>query len=248
MSQHYLLALSTPCCGSTLQGELHVWGNLGNLEGTPEMHLTGRDQLRAGYLQARGEEPSLAELQILGAIADLESNYGRGWSGPMSGSNNWGAITCGKNPDESGQCPPGCSPNKDSSPYSGEYVTCFRRWATPEEGAAGLVKLIYKWPEVVEAIQAGDIDETSWRMRQRSYYLGTDPDPRKAADKHASTVDARVEQIVEALGEPRVARRGGPASGGDNVASSTGSKIAKGALLLAGLAALFQVGRRIGKS
>lgn len=252
MTTHYLAALASPACcvGATLQGEHLAIGTLRGLEGTPEMHTTGRPQLRAGYLQAQGTEPSPAELQILGAIADLESNYGRGWSGPMVGSNNWGAITCGASPDESGACPPGCSPNKDSSPYSGEYVTCFRRWATPEEGAAGLVKLLYKWPEVVEAIQAGDIDEVSWRMRQRSYFLGTDPDPRKAAATHAGALDRKVGEIVEALGEPRAAFRGGPAApgGGSNLASSsTASVIAKGALLLAGLAALFQVGQRIGK-
>lgn len=209
------------------------------------MHVTGREQLRAGYVMQQGQEPSLAELQILGAISDLESNYGRGWSGPMVGSNNWGAITCGKNPDESGACPPGCSPNKDSSPYSGEYVTCFRRWATPEEGAAGLVKLIYKWPEVVEAIQAGDIDATSLRMRQRSYYLGTDPDPRKAAATHAGALDKRVGEIIAALGEPRAAQRGGaPETPGSNLASSTGNA-AKAALFVALLAVLYQAGKRV---
>lgn len=246
---HYLAALasSTCCLGSTLQAEGMALGHLAGLEGTPEMHATGREQLRAGYVLQQGQEPSLAELQILGAIADLESSYGRGWKGQMVGSNNWGAITCGANPDSEGNCPPGCSPNRDSSPYSGEYVTCFRRWATPEEGAAGLVKLIYKWPEVVAAIQAGDIDGTSLGMRQRNYYLGTDPDPLKAAATHAASLDKRVGEIVAALGETRAAQRGGAASGGDSLVSSTGGKIAKGVLFLAALAALFQVGQRIGK-
>ena len=226
-----------------------AFGTLAGLEGTPEMHVTGREQLRAGYVLQQGQEPSPAELQILGAIADLESNYGRGWSGPMVGSNNWGAITCGASPDESGQCPPGCSPNKDSSPYSGEYVTCFRRWATPEEGAAGLVKLIYKWPEVVAAIQAGDIDGTSLGMRKRNYYLGTDPDPLKAAATHAGSLDKRVGEIVAALGEPRAAFRGGGATPGgeDNLASAggAGGKAAKVVLFAALLAVLYQAGRKV---
>lgn len=218
-------------------------GVLGSLEGSPQLHAAGRSELIDGYLMERGSEPSAAELQILGAISDLESSYGRGWSGPMTGSNNWGAITCGASPDESGACPPGCSPNKDSSPYSGEYVTCFRRWATPAEGAAGLIRLLAKWPEVWEAIQAGDIDATSLRMRQRNYYLGTDPDPLKAAATHAGALDKRVGEIVDALGEPRAAFRGGAPASPDNLASGSASRAAKGVLFVALLAVIYQAAK-----
>lgn len=178
---------------------------------TPERHQQGREELIEGFRISQGEDyqPTLEELQTFGGIASLESSYGRGWSGPMSGSNNWGAITCGKSPDASGACPDGCSPNKDSSPYSGEYVTCFRRWGTPAEGAAGLISFIYKWPEVKAAIQSGNLDEVSWTMRQRSYYLGFKPDPRDAAREHAGALERYVGEITAALGEEPMARRKG---------------------------------------
>lgn len=212
----------------------HVWRCAGfhqalraGLAGTPEMHQTGRGQLVEGFKIALGDDyqPTLEELQILGAIADLESNYGRGWSGPMQGSNNWGAITCpGYDPD-TGTCPAGCSPNKDSSPYSGEYVTCFRRWASPADGAAGLISFIYKWPEVQAAIKSGNIDEVSWTMRQRSYFLGFKTDPREAARDHAGALDKRVGEIVSAMGEEQKAwRKGEDWQPGDDAGSPGGAQ------------------------
>lgn len=247
---HIVVAVHHPrftrtCCGS---------GALGGLAGSPQLHQNGRAQLIAGYQlsQGAGYQPTLEELQILGAIADLESSYGRGWSGPMVGSNNWGAITCGKSPDASGACPPGCSPNKDSSPYSGEYVTCFRRWNSPEEGAAALISFLYKWPEVRAAIESGNIDEVSWTMRQRNYYLGFKKDPREASRDHAAALDKRVKEIVAALDEPIKAWRKGedwqPGQGGEENGEGSSSNFAKnvgkGALVLAALGLLYVVARR----
>lgn len=191
------------------------------------MHQTGRQQLLEGFAISQGADyqPSLEELQILGSIADLESNYGRGWSGPMTGSNNWGAITCPGYDQETGTCPAGCSPNKDSSPYSGEYVTCFRRYASPSDGAAGLISFIYKWPEVQAAIKTGNIDEVSWTMRQRSYFLGFKTDPREAARDHAKSLDMRVGEIVSALGEEQKAwRKGEDWQPGDDAGTPGGAQ------------------------
>lgn len=176
-----------------------------------DSHRRSRQELIDGFHIALGDDytPTLEELQAFGAIGTLESSYGRGWSGPMSGSNNWGAITCGSKPDDSGQCPAGCSPNKDTSPYSGEYVTCFRRYGSPAEGAAGLISFIYKWPEVQEAIKSGNLDEVSWTMRQRSYFLGFKTDPREAARDHAAAIEKHAAAIAEANGEPVKAWRKG---------------------------------------
>jgi len=227
------------CCDEAV-----ALGFLGHLEGSPQLHQTGRQELIDGLKLVGGDsyEPSQEMLQTLGAISDLESSYGRGWSGPMVGSNNWGAITCGKSPDESGACPPGCSPNKDSSPYSGEYVTCFRRWDTPAEGAAGLIKLLSKWPEVIAAIESGNLDEVSWTMRQRNYYLGFKTDPREAAREHAGALEKRTKEIAEALGEPLVAYRKGedwtPGGGGPSNVASKSSNVAKGLAVASFFAAL----------
>lgn len=233
---------------STLQGccvdeEAMFLGACGHLEGSPQLHQTGREELREGLRIAAGDdyEPPLEMLQTLGAIADLESSYGRGWSGQMVGSNNWGAITCPGYNKETGTCPPGCSPNKDSSPYSGEYVTCFRRYASPADGAAGLITLLSKWPEVIAAIESGNLDEVSWTMRQRNYYLGFKSDPREAAREHAGALEERTKQIAEAMGEPlRAWRKGEDWTPGDGEGSSSnlGSKVAKGAVVVAFVAAV----------
>ena len=232
---------------STLQGccvdeEALFLGSCGHLEGSPQLHTTGRQELIEGVKLVFGDSynPSLELLQTIGAIADLESSYGRGWGGPMSGSNNWGAITCPGYDQETGTCPPGCSPNKDSSPYSGEYITCFRRWSTPAEGAAGLVKFLSKWPEVMAAIESGNLDEVSWTMRQRNYYLGFKPDPREASRVHAGSLEKRVNEIASALGEPVKAWRKGedwkPGQEGSS-SSNFAKNVAKGVLVISLIAA-----------
>ncbi len=233
---------------STLQGccldeEVMCLGACGTLQGSPQLHQTGRDELREGLRLVAGDdyEPSLEMLQTIGAIADLESSYGRGWSGPMAGSNNWGAITCPGYNKETGTCPPGCSPNKDSSPYSGEYVTCFRRYASPADGAAGIINLLSKWPEVIAAIESGNLDEVSWTMRERNYYLGRKTDHREAAREHAGALEKRTKEIAEAMGEPlRAWRKGEDWKPGDDGGSSTNlaSTLAKGAVVVTFLAAV----------
>lgn len=206
----------------------------GKLSSSDELHRTGRKELIEGAKLYYGSsyQPSLAFLQVVGAIADLESSYGRGWSGEMVGSNNWGAVTCPGYDASTGKCPSGCSPNGDSSPYTGKYVTCFRRYASPAEGAAGILKVIGKWPEVMAAIESGNLDEVSWTMRRRNYYLGFKKDPREASREHAASLETRVRKIAKALGEPVVAKRKGEDW---KPGSESSISLGKGALLVAAL-------------
>lgn len=182
-----------------------------------ELHTWGRSVLEAAWpLVHPGSSPTTAELQIAGAVADLETSYGKGWKGPGAGSNNWGAIIC-TNKLKAGEdgCLPGCFPNLDSSPGNPLEMRCFREYPSPEEGASHLIKLItVKRPLSHEAMRAGDIDAFSANMHATHYYEGTSLDPAVNIDRHATAVWIRVQAIAAALGEPLAAQRGGPMNGG----------------------------------
>lgn len=193
-----------------------------------ERHRWGRTILENAWQGVVGAPPSLGALQIAGAVAELETNYGRGWKGPGAGSNNWGAIICTKQPiaGEAG-CPAGCFPNLDSSPGKPAEMRCFRAYATPEEGAAHLIKLItVNRPGSLAAMSVGDIDAFSRDMHRTHYYEGTSLDPEVNIDRHASKVAAGVAAIAKALGEPQAAQRGGPTGGGSSSGDDTFGTIA----------------------
>lgn len=159
-----------------------------------------------------GVTPTPEELQIITAIGHLESQGGRGWSGAMVGSNNWGAVQAKCKPDEDGNCCPGSAPYGDSRPTPEgqvKYTWCYKTYATPADGAADIIKTIYRWPNVVAGIRAGNLDEVSWQMRLNGYYEGFTTDKREAARTHAATLDCYVQKMAAALGEPVAAWRKG---------------------------------------
>lgn len=191
-----------------------------------ELHSWGRSIIEAAWpLVLPGETPSASVLQIVGAVADLETSYGKGWKGPGAGSNNWGAIIC-TNKVKAGPegCLAGCFPNLDSSPGDPAEMRCFRTYPSPEEGAAHLIKLLtVKRPASHAAMKAGDIDAFSRDMHATHYYEGTSLDPEVNIDRHAGAVWTRVQAIATALGEPIAATRGGAAvlAGGAPISGAT---------------------------
>lgn len=143
-----------------------------------------------------------AESLALRGVAVLESNYGAGWKPPGTGSHNWGAITM--RPQTDGTCGPGGFSYGDSryDPETGKvikYTTCFRRYASHEEGAAHLARVMLK-PNVKAAAAAGDLHGVSAAMRENRYYLGTVPKPQ-AIDAHHQRLRAAIDSIVAQTGE-----------------------------------------------
>lgn len=195
--------------------------------------------------KTRGLVPSRAELQGWAAVALVETQYGGGWKGAMAGSNNWGAV----------QAKPGqpSAPWQDEHPDGTVYQQPFRVYASPEEGAADLIRHVTALrPMTWAAMRAGDWWQAGDAMRQESYFGGWCP---KAAAKfggkavrglgkgpveswpeaqrachveafpvYSAKMRAYSKQVAEALGEPVV----------DNEASGGG---ALGPLLLVGAAA-----------
>ena len=216
-------------------------------------HRQARTDLMAGWAKARpGEAPSLAALQVVQAIGAHEGGYGTTWAGDMVGSFNWGAITCGGgHSDGAGGyvCPAGCAPNVDSKPTAGgqvKYTTCFRRYASSADGAAGLVAFLAARPRIWTVIGSGDLDAITWAMRQEKYFLGFNANPRTSATQYANALAPQLQAIATANGEPLQVHRGPQdlTTGAQPAGLSTGEVV--GWIGAAGLAIV--VGRQLWKA
>jgi hypothetical protein len=103
-------------------------------------HTDMRILLRDAFSRVFGRDATTPELQCLQAIASLESSYGEAWKPPGNGSHNFGAIQAGSWTGPTFQYTD-TRPNADGT--STPYVTKFRKYATPSDGAVDLVKVVY---------------------------------------------------------------------------------------------------------
>lgn len=213
------------------------------------LHEFGRNALAAAFPIVTGRSATLAELQIFGATALLESAYGTGaFVNRQTGekireTNNWGAVQCKSLPP----CPSGCFEATDTSPFKrtaenpdGAYQACFVHPATPAEGATVFVKEVTtRRPLSWAAAQAGDIDAFSDAMHREHYYEGFGATVAERIDNHAKAVERGVRVIASALGEPVAAQRGGA-----EPSISDPGTLALGVAFIAGCAALGMLARR----
>jgi hypothetical protein len=169
--------------------------------------------------ELKGIRPTLAELQAVQAIARFEGGYGGGWRGAGVGSNNWGAIQCG----HYAPCKAGCFQNVDTHASGEAYQGCFRIYATPAEGAAGLIHELYRREGVPEAMRAGDATRIADRMRATGYF-------EAPATKYALAIENNAADIARSLQEGVQVRRGGvstgPTTGPDKKKTTDGSSYA----------------------
>jgi peptidoglycan hydrolase-like protein with peptidoglycan-binding domain len=197
----------------------------------------GRDALVAAWAGVTGEQPSLAELQFVGANARLESGYGKaqyklldhatGQTLATSGViNNWGAVQGGAS-DGTGFLATDTSPLKvtTDNPH-GYYDHHYRIYATPAEGAADMIKqMTVRRPTAWALIKQGDIDAALAQLHAgyENGKLKVDPvtnvpgyfeqDPKQ----RAVTIEKYISQIAFTLHEPIAAKRGGPVAPGEVV-------------------------------
>lgn len=126
------------------------------------------------------------------AIGRFEGYYGfasspQGWYG----SNNWGAIQCG----HAAPCGDDCFEAGDHSATGVPYRTCFRRYPTPDAGAAALVHELYRRPSVVPPLRQGDALGVATAMRQTGYH-------ETAPEKYGAAIARNAQAIASSLGEP----------------------------------------------
>lgn len=131
--------------------------------------------IKNAWKDVTGQEPSVAELQFVGAIGMNEGRYGSAWNN----ANNWGAIHC--NTHESHGEPIGtvlgnghcvvAQESKDGNVKKTGYLQPMRIYASPAEGAGALIRLLtVKRPKVWEAMKAGDGRGAVYAMHDSSYF------------------------------------------------------------------------------
>lgn len=186
-----------------------------------ETHRWASNIVTQAFQRVMGRMPTAAERQIVMAVADLESNYGRGWkAGKGSGSHNWGAV------QTRSKTAPSFS-HKDSS-AEGSYMTRFKVYPGDVSGAADVVSHLFKNSrkqqlpdpkhsqrtlggsisgpnrgELIEAAaQQGDTLAFSKAMWYTTYFEGVAPEFTKRIKDHANGIQKRIESIAASLGEP----------------------------------------------
>jgi hypothetical protein len=172
-------------------------------------HHTARDIIVRAFRSTFGRAPSLTEAQFAQAIALGESSYGKGWSKNCpdgATSNNWGAVQAGKPP---------CDPARsfictDSHPDGTRYDICFRKYATPEDGAAHMIKIAFR-PNMMTAAKAGSIEGVSRAMYENRYYTGWGATPEIRIANHVKFLSRSLQTIAQAMGEPMPSESGGMA-------------------------------------
>lgn len=178
-----------------------------------------------------GRPPSQTERLFTAALARGESYYGRGY-GP--GVHNWGSVHAGKPP-----CGPTSIPWTDHDAEGKAYPICMRRYASDEEGAADLIRLLTtKRPRTWAAVRAAaTLDAIAVELRAERYF-------EASAANYAKMLRNNLAVILKSadLADPFGAPPGAPLPAGPPAAAS--SSAAPLLLLGGGLAALFFATRR----
>jgi hypothetical protein len=131
-----------------------------------------------------------ADVALLVAIGGLESHWGDGWPG----TNNWGAITAGANWTGS------TFEHADSKwTPSGvvQYVTNFRAYPTPIDGAKDLgALLVSRYSKALDAAGRGDWLGASASLYDAGYYTGTKPRQQAIAEHYSRLRDFLLAQGI----------------------------------------------------
>lgn len=143
-------------------------------------HQSARKIIIEAFRKVMGRDPSIAEMQYCQAVGFNESGYGTAKFGGEV-LNNWGAVQCYKEG-------PDCHYWEDSHPSGQKYPVGFRRYETPVDGAADMIRLIMKRKRTAAALASeGTVFDVSYAMRRELYY--EENCPRAAVQYGASSVN-----------------------------------------------------------
>jgi hypothetical protein len=160
-----------------------------------------RDQWARSILNTVWREfgaPAPGVLQAVQAIARHES--GPGYGDGMGGANNWGSIHCTSGPP----CGEGCVEHQDTDATGQPYVTCFRRYATPEEGARDLIRELLRRGPVRQVLGSGNATAIASAMRATKYF-------EAPTDVYSHAIARNARAVASAVGEPLIVTLGGTA-------------------------------------
>lgn len=149
-----------------------------------------------GFKSALGRDPTLFEVQMLQAVARLETGYGQGWKAAGQGSWNMGAVQAGMPP-----CGPNAFLYEDSHPNpdgtSTKYSVCFKKYSGPVEGMADVARILYKQMH----IDATTVWDFSTQMYERHYYEGFGSTKEARIANHVKALTSNLKAITTKLGE-----------------------------------------------
>ena len=153
-------------------------------------------------------DPTIAEIQYVHSVAWRESNYGLGWKGTdLEGSNNWGAVHC-NNPNQAG-----CIKHVDVRSDGSSYVSYFRTFPTPVDGAANTIRNVFGSgrPKTAQILaEGGTVYDACYAMRREHYYEETCP---KARNKYGakrvvkSGISPDLDEATRACAEECITKR-----------------------------------------
>ena len=172
--------------------------------GPTDRDVKARNVLLSVWEEVTNEKPSKKELQIVQAIARFEGAYGEG-----KAKNNWGGVQCPTRPP----CPSGCLEYTDKHADGSEYQGCLKVYATPEDGAKHLIKLVtIKRPSVWGAMKRGDAGAVASAMRETSYHETAPSLYAKAIHSNAKTIAKKLEEpLTVSLGPTKAQEKLGNA-------------------------------------
>lgn len=172
-----------------------------------------REIIIKAFPKVMGRQPTEGEIQAVQAVARLETGYGNGWKEAGRGSNNWGAIQCGSSCKVNGKCDLSKSfEHRDSTPQDDGttkwYVTCFKKYPTPEDGAADLIATLFKsdrkstkggqgtrGERLSAAVANGDLKGFSEAMYDTVYYEGFGKTKEERVANHMKAMNKALNDI-----------------------------------------------------
>jgi len=168
-------------------------------------HQAARGAIIVAFRDAFGRDPNRVEAQFAQAVALYESGYGsyrfhnHETGEYVSDTNNWGSVHCTAEPP----CPPDCFEATDTHADGTKYLACFKRYASPTDGAKFFIRTFYKnKPAILAAANSGSIQNVADAIHETGY---SEASPQKLAGALVTSLS----KITQSLGEPMPKATGG---------------------------------------
>lgn len=197
-----------------------------------------RELILRGYAIVHpGVEPTLPELQYLGAIGKLEGTYGTAFGN----AHNWGGLHACKAPGDLKigdhyRCNPGpywggdavvVQESKEGNVATGGYLAGMRAYPDDERGSCDTIRLVSatkNYSQAWELVKAGKGREAVFQFKKSGYF-------GLPAEDYSKAVERVVREIAARVDGGKVALSFGTSSPSTPDSTDTGKKVGGGAIL-----------------